>query len=187
MASFAIPPKYAAQLEPAAAADGRSDDEILQSLTRHVPVTSEKNIWAYWHAGVLAMPAWCRRNVIDWVRICGDGWTVRVLDPDPSSANYALRYLDPELLPETFRTRTMDGPYSGPHAADFIRGAALYQHGGAFMDVGSILIRHMDRFVWDVLADAASPYEVAVPVMFAQTIANHFVAARKGNPFIKRW
>lgn len=55
------------------------------------------------------------------------------------------------------------------------------------MDVGCLLIRHIDRICWDVLADPDSPYEIAVPVLYGQTIANHFVAARKNNVFIEKW
>lgn len=53
---FPIPKEFQDQLHYVEPADNRSDDEILSSLTKHVPVTNEKNIWAYWHAGLHAMP-----------------------------------------------------------------------------------------------------------------------------------
>lgn len=187
MADFSIPAEYQDQLEVVPAVDQRTNEEILQSLTQYAPVTSEKNIWAFWDKGVTKMPAWNQRNVVDWIRICGPSWTVRIVDNQPDSPNYALRYVSAELLPEAFVNRTMVGPYIGPHSADFLRGALLYEHGGAFMDVGNILFRHMDRLCWNQLEDPASPYQIAVPLMYAQNIANHFVAARKGDPFIKRW
>ncbi|KAH8650179.1 hypothetical protein BX600DRAFT_529397 [Xylariales sp. PMI_506] len=187
MATFSIPPEFQDKLEPIELRDQRSDDEILQSLNKYVPVTTEKNIWAFWHSGILDMPAWCQRNVIDWVRICGPEWDVRVLDNVPESPNYALKYISSDLLPEAFVQRNMDGPYVGPHSADFLRGSCLYLYGGAFMDVGSILLRHMDRIGWKELEDPNSPYQIAIPLMYGLHIANHFVAARKGDPFIKRW
>ncbi|KAI0125458.1 hypothetical protein BJ170DRAFT_631232 [Xylariales sp. AK1849] len=187
MADMSIPAEYQDQLELVTEVDQRDDEEIIQTLTKFSPVTSEKNIWAFWHSGVLNLPIWCRRNVIDWVRICGPDWTVRILDNKPDSANYALRYIAADLLPEAFVDRKMDGPYVGPHSADFLRGACLYQHGGAFMDVGCILLRHMDRIGWKELEDPESPYQIAVPLMYGRTIANHFVASRKGDPFIQRW
>ena len=182
----AIPPEFQGQLRPAKFTEPRADFEILESLRHYVPVTSEKNIWAFWHSGVEAMPAWCKHNVIGWVRIC-DGWTVRVLDSVSESPNNALRFIAPELLPDAFTKGLMDGDYSGPHSADLVRGPLLYLYGGVNIDVGCILIRHIDRICWNELADPNSPYQVAVPLMYGRTIANHFVAARKGDHFIKRW
>ncbi|KAJ7095912.1 hypothetical protein B0H15DRAFT_1019941 [Mycena belliarum] len=188
MAPISIPPQYQDQLEPIQVIDTRTDSAILHSLTVHAPVTSQKNIWAFWHSGVLNMPGWCQRNVVDWVRICGPkGWTIRVLDNVPASPSYALKYLPAEMLPDAFVKGIMDGEYSGPHSADMLRGACLYEHGGVFMDVGSILFRDMDRICWDEIADPDSPIHIVVPLMYKQTIANSFVASRKGDPFIKRW
>lgn len=189
MASYTIPPTYQADLEiSSAATDSRTDGEILESLNSYQPVVSEKNIWAFWNSGISTMPAWCQRNVVDWVRICGSaGWTVRVLDNLPTSPNYSLKYIEEALLPEAFVKGTMDGPYTGPHGADMLRGACLVQYGGVFMDVGNILIRHLDRICWDDIQDPSTPFNVAVPIMYGQVMANHFVASRKGDPFIKRW
>ncbi|KAK4236324.1 hypothetical protein C8A03DRAFT_17022, partial [Achaetomium macrosporum] len=53
--------------------------------------------------------------------------------------------------------------------------------------LGIMLIRHLDRVCWDTLADESSLFRISVPLMYGQTIANHFVASRKGDPFIKRW
>ena len=137
------------------------------------------------------MPAWCQRNVCDWVRICQGNttqpWTVRILDALPDSPNYALKFLPKEMLPQAFVNGEMTGPYVGPHSADFLRGACLYLYGGAYMDVGCILLRHLDRVGWDELENPNSPYQISVPLMYGQVIANHFVMSRKGDPFIKRW
>ncbi|KZN87653.1 hypothetical protein EN45_062140 [Penicillium chrysogenum] len=164
---FSIPAEFRDQLEVAEPLDSRSDEAILVSLSKHKPVTSEKNIWAFWHAGAAAMPQWCQRNIIDWHRICGPSWTIRVLDTVPNSPNHALKYIRPELLPETFVKGTMDGPYVGPHSADFLRGASLYMYGGVFMDAGIILTRSLDRICWPAIADPTTPYN--------------------GDPFIQRW
>lgn len=187
MADFNIPPQYEDQLELISIVDHRTDQDILQSLDEFIPVTSEKNIWAFWHSGIANMPGWCQRNVIDWVRICGPSWTIRILNNEPESSNYALKHVSAELLPEAFVQREMDGPYVGPHSADFLRGACLIEHGGVFIDVGCVLFRHMDRIGWDKIEDPQSPYQIAIPLMYGQTTANHFVAARKGDPFIRRW
>ncbi|SPO07729.1 related to capsule polysaccharide biosynthesis protein [Cephalotrichum gorgonifer] len=186
MATFEIPESYLDKLEVIEVEDTRTDEEILSSLNEHAPVTSEKNIWALWYDGVLNMPAWCKRNAVDWVRICGPEWTVRVLDNVPESPNYALRYLSPQNLPGCFVNWTMDGPYVGQHAADFVRSASILEHGGAWMDTGSIMVMHMDRICWDNICDPHSPYEVATVLRGDQWIFNYFIAAKKNNPFIRR-
>ena len=187
MADLAIPKEYQDQLVFRENPDKRTDAKILESLNKYTPITSEKNVWGFWDSGIASMPGWCQRNVIDWVRQLGPSWTVRILDSVPDSSNNALQYVSPDLLPNTYVKGSMDGPYKGPHACDMLRGACLYEHGGVFMDVGCILIRHLDRICWNKLEDPNSPFQVATPWMYGITMANHFVAARKGDPFIKRW
>ena len=182
-----IPKEYKTELHWVEAKDKRSDSEILDSLTQYAPITSEKNIWTYWHAGVLAMPSWCQHNIVNWVRLHGSDWTVRILDTVPDSRNHALKWIAPEELPEAFVKGTMTGPYVGPHSADLLRGAALYAYGGVWMDVGNILFRNLDKVCWNQLADEKSPFTVSVPWMFEQQMANHFIASRKGDIFIKKW
>ena len=95
-----IPQEFQSQLRYVDARDSRSNAEILDSLTKKVPVNSEKNVWTYWHAGVLAMPEWCQRNIINWVKLLGPDWSVRVLDYLPESSNYALSWFAADQLPE---------------------------------------------------------------------------------------
>ncbi|KAJ8120211.1 hypothetical protein ONZ43_g3022 [Nemania bipapillata] len=180
-----IPPQYEGKLEPIKASDGRTDDEILRTLLSYQPVSSEKNIWTFWDSGIDGMPAWCRRNVVSWVRICGPEWTVRILDNKPDSPNYAPKYV-PKGLPESFYNNTLDGAHSGPHSADFLRGACLYEYGGAWVDSSTFLMRTMDEICWNQLENPTSPWRVAVPVM-SGSLLNCFLAARKHDPFIKRW
>ncbi|KAF2110299.1 capsule polysaccharide biosynthesis protein [Lophiotrema nucula] len=184
---FEIPTEFASQLRYVETKDPRTDDAILKELNTSVPITSEKNVWTYWHSGISNMPNWCKRNIINWVRLHDDTWTIRVLDTVPGSPNHALKWIDAKELPEAFVEGTMTGPWTGPHSADFLRGAALYRYGGVWTDVGTILFRDFDRVCWNQLADEECPYNVAVPWMFQQYMANHFVAARKGDEFIKRW
>lgn len=184
---FAIPPEFREQLRYREATDDRSDPDILDSLTKYREVTSEKNVWAFWDKGLEVMPGWCQRNVINWVRLLDSSWTVRVLDSVPNSPNYMLNYVPASSLNDAMVTGTMDGTYIGQHSADMVRGACIFAHGGVFMDVGIILIRDLDRICWNELSDPNSPFQVSVPWMFSTTIANHFVAGRKADPFIKRW
>lgn len=182
MAVLTIPVEWVDKLEVVDKVDERPFEEILQTLDQHVPVTSEKNIWTFWHSGILNMPGCCQRNVVDWVRICGPGWTVRVVDNVPDSPNYALKYVSADDLPEAFVQRKMDGPFAGQHSADMVRGATTYEHGGAWMDVGSIMTRDMDRFCWNELEDPNSPYQVAMLVAYGNMMMNFFIAAHKLDP-----
>ncbi|KAF3927326.1 hypothetical protein ABW21_db0202365 [Orbilia brochopaga] len=184
---FTIPKEFASQLHYVERIDIRTDDEILASIAKRNPVTSEKNIWSYWHSGITSMPAWNRRNVAAWARICGPSWTIHILDNVYDSPNYALRYLRPGVLPDCFVDQTMEGDYTGQHSADFLRGALLYQYGGVYMDVRNILIRSLDTVCWQQLEDPSTPYRISVPWMYGSVLANHFVAARKGDLFIRTW
>jgi hypothetical protein len=184
---FPIPPQFQSQVRHVKLEDTRTDTEIVETLSKHQPIMSEKNVWTYWHAGIHAMPGWCQRNIINWVRLLGPEWRVRVLDTVPHSSNHALSWISPEELPESFVKGTMTGPYVGPHSADFLHGAALYTYGGVWMDVGNVLFRHLDKICWDQLAEESSPYTISTPWMFGQHMGNHFVAARKGDEFIRKW
>ncbi|KAH6722724.1 hypothetical protein BKA61DRAFT_507564 [Leptodontidium sp. MPI-SDFR-AT-0119] len=188
---FTIPKEFSDDVRYVDSKDTRSDEKILDSLTKHIPIEggSEKNVWTFWHSGVRSMPPWCQRNIFNWIRLCGPSWTVRVLDNVPGSPNNALKWAGSTetRLPETFVKGTMDGPYTGPHSADFLRGVCLYLYGGVWMDTGIILIRDLDRICWNQLSDASSPFQVSVPLMHTTVMANHFVASRKSNPFIKNW
>lgn len=183
---FPIPCEFQHGLRYVEPSDTRSDEEILQCLSQHVPITSEKNIWAFWHAGIGSMPAWCQRNVINWVRLC-PSWTIRVLDDTPESPNYAMAWVSKDMLPECFTHRSMDGPWTGPHSADFLRAPCLYLYGGGWLDVGCILVRGIDDICWNQLQDPRCPWTVAAPWAFGLCIANYFVAARKGDLFVRHW
>jgi hypothetical protein len=90
----------------------------------------------------------------------------RVLDSDPNSANYSLKFVDKSLLPDAYVNGTMDGRFVGQHSADFLRTAALWQHGGVWIDVGCITVRNMDQICWKLLEDSNTPFQVAVPHTF---------------------
>jgi hypothetical protein len=160
---ISISEEFRSQLQYIEALDRQSDEEPLEYLLRKVPVTSEKNVWTYWHSGFKSMPAWCQRNIFGWVRLNGSSWTVRVLDSVPSSPNNALEWVNAEQLPESFVKGTIDGHYVGQHSADFLRGAALFNHGGVWLGVGIILIGKLDDICWKQLEDPNSPFEVSAP------------------------
>lgn len=184
---FEIPAQYKSQLRYREPLDARPDEAIVDELSRHIPVTSEKNIWTFWDTGLREMPKWCLRNIINWKRLCGPSWTIRLLDKVPGSPNNDFEWVEKDLLPDCFVDGTMEGPFVGPHSADLLRGVTLWKYGGIWMDVGVILFLDLDRLCWDQLADEHSPYEVSAPWVDGVVIGNFFVAAREGSVFMRKW
>jgi hypothetical protein len=113
MFDFTIPNECRNTLEPISPTDRRTDTEIFTTFQSYQLITSEKNIWAYWHAGTSKIPKWCQKNAIDWVRILGPTWTVRILDNVPGSPNNTLRFVPDNVLPPAFVDQSMDGPGVG--------------------------------------------------------------------------
>ncbi|KAG0652503.1 O-glycosyltransferase [Hyphodiscus hymeniophilus] len=177
-------------LIPPSRCDPRSDEDIIAALLRHQPVESEKNLWTFWDTGLSNMRPYVRRNVIGWVRRL-PGWTVRVLDHVEGSPLNVSTFLDPLAFHDAFNNRTMTGPYVGAHSGDVVRLPLLYRYGGVWMDAGTMLFRNIDDICWKVLADSTTPYEIAGIAPGTEpgndVIMNGFIAAKKGNGFIKKW
>ncbi|KAL1859999.1 hypothetical protein Plec18170_001948 [Paecilomyces lecythidis] len=175
---------------PQSRLDTRSDADLVSSLLSYHPVTSERNVWAFWDKGFEAMPPWTQRNVLGWIRRLGSSWTVRVLDSVPESPNNVYRYTESSDFPAAFNERRLNGKGAGQHSADFVRLAVLYRYGGVYMDVSTILFRNLEDFCWSALENPSSPYEVAGFAFQCRKewgqIINCFIASRKQNPFIYR-
>ncbi|KAI2636617.1 capsular polysaccharide synthesis protein-domain-containing protein [Xylaria nigripes] len=171
--------------------DLRSDEEIATWLQKPHPITSEKNVWAFWHSGYANMKPWVRRNIINWVRRLGSDWTVHLLDHVPGSETNIYKYVESSYFPDAFNNNTMDGPYVGQHSGDLIRLPLLYKYGGVWIDAGTLLFRHLDDICWKQIEDPSTPYEMAGFVIELRPnvdcMLNGFIAAKRGNPFIKRW
>lgn len=171
--------------------DSRTEEEILTLLSRPSPVTSEKNVWAFWDRGVTNLHSWTKRNIITWVRILGSQWTVRVLDRVEGSASNVHNFVEEEFFPECFNRHTMSGPHAGQHSSDLVRLPCLYKYGGVYMDVGIVLLRHLDDICWNTITDSSSSIELVFPsldfTLNSAKIGNFFFAAQKGNEFILRW
>ncbi|CZT49102.1 related to capsule polysaccharide biosynthesis protein [Rhynchosporium secalis] len=171
--------------------DARSDSEILDSLTSHIPTTdSEKNIWAYWHTGFESMPPWTKRNVISWCRLQGPSWTIRVLDNVPGSPNNLLNFVPIDFFPPAFKSGKMAGPYVATHSADLVRLPLLQLYGGIWLDVGIILIRELNS-MWNVLCDPTNKFEFAALTFTCrpdeEVVINGFFMARANNELAERW
>lgn len=169
--------------------DPRPEAEIISALTSFQPVTTDKNVWAFWDSGWANLRPWCQRNVINWARRLGPQWTVRVLDDVVGSENHVSRFVPASYFPDAFNTRTMVGPPQ--HVSDLLRLPLLYIHGGVWMDAGMMLLRHLDDICWRAITDPASPYEMVGILMplraEAGTMLNGFIATKRGNEMVKRW
>ena len=171
--------------------DLRSDEEISEWLQRCHPVTSNKNVWAYWHTGFAKMAPWVQRNIINWVRRLGPEWTVHLLDNVPGSETNVHHFVEPSYFPDSFNENTMDGPFMGQHSGDMVRLPLLLLYGGVWMDAGTFLFRHLDDICWKQIEDKSSPYELAGFQINLRPnedcMLNGFIAAKRNNPFIRRW
>lgn len=171
--------------------DRRSDAEIAAWLQQPHPITSDKNVWAFWHSGWANLTPWVQRNLISWVRRLGPSWTVHLLDRVPGSSTNVSHYVESSYFPEAFNNNTMDGPSVGPHSGDLVRLPLIWRYGGVWIDAGTLLFRHIDDICWNEIEDPASPYEMAGFVIEMRPgidcMLNGFIAAKRGNPFIQRW
>jgi Capsular polysaccharide synthesis protein len=171
--------------------DLRTDAEISTWLSTRHAVTSDKNIWAFWHSGFLSMRPWCRRNIINWVRRLGPDWTVHVVDCVPGSETNVRHFVPDEYLPDAFLNGIMDGPSVGPHSGDIVRLPLLWLYGGVWLDAGTLLFRHVDDICWRQMEDPNTPFEMAGFVLSLRpdedAMINGFIASKRNNPFIKRW
>ena len=169
--------------------DSRSDEEISSHLrTPCAPTSSNKNVWAYWKQGYDHMPPWNQRNIIGWVRLLGPSWKVRVVDSVPGSSTNVSRFVDPRFFPTAFNMGNTSGPVQ--HMGDLVRLPLVQIYGGVWMDVGTILIRHLDD-IWHLLEDPSTPYELAGMILplrpNEEIMMNSFLAALRNNEYITRW
>ncbi|KAK3315825.1 hypothetical protein B0H66DRAFT_271856 [Apodospora peruviana] len=179
------------ELLPSSQLDARSDQEIISSLLQFQPVTSERNLWTFWDTGFHGMRPYVQRFIVGWVRRLGPSWTVRVLDHVEGSPLNVHAFLPPAEFHDAFNNRTMTGPYVGAHSGDIVRLPLIYHYGGIWMDAGTMLFRHVEDICWKVLEDPTTPYEIAGFAPGTEpgndVIMNGFIAAKKGNGFIRRW
>lgn len=194
MSHFALPASATGLREvPETELDLRPEAEILDQLRGHQPITTEKNVWAFWDKGIGSLYPSYRCTVVNWVRKLGPSWTVRVLDLVEGSPNHVYNFVNRDWFPECFVNNTMDGSHRAQHASDLVRLPLLFEHGGVWMDVGNMLHTHLDTLFWDALSDPTTPYEMAAWIITGQirrqwgSFGNYMVAARKGCIFIKNW
>ncbi|KAF5004123.1 hypothetical protein FDECE_9337 [Fusarium decemcellulare] len=194
MTSFTIPESalHLREISPTLL-DLRAESDIIAELQSFRPVTSEKNVWAFWDKGWQAMYPSHRCTVVNWVHRLGPSWTVRLVDLVEGSPNNVYNYVGKEWFPDCFVNKTMDGKHAPQHAADLLRLPLLFEHGGVWMDVSNMLHTHLDELFWNALTAPGSPYEMGAWIITGQirkqwgSFGNFMLAARKRCLFIKNW
>lgn len=178
---------------PAARLDLRPDNEVDHVLQQPRPVTSDKNIWFFWHKGYMQMHPYAKRTVRAWHRRFSKlGWEVRILDRLPGSALNVAEFLDtsdPIIFPRAFRDGTIGGDYAPQHTSDLVRWPLLLRYGGVYADVGLMQIGDLDRLWNETVGNPDSRYEVMSYNAGSATernLTNYFLASKRDNPLFKR-
>ncbi|KAL1858585.1 hypothetical protein Plec18170_002785 [Paecilomyces lecythidis] len=173
--------------------DLRPDDEIDHDLFHPQPVTSEKNIWFFWHQGYGNMRPYAKRNVRAWHRRFSKlGWTIRVLDRQPLSPLNVANFLDisdPGTFPQAFVDGTIGGEYAPQHTSDLVRWPLLLKYGGVYADVGLIQIGDLDRLWRETVGDPTSRFEVIAyntGSVEERSLSNYFLCSGRNNPLFAR-
>ncbi|KIX06740.1 uncharacterized protein Z518_04716 [Rhinocladiella mackenziei CBS 650.93] len=178
---------------PADLVDLRPDPEIDETLLHPPPISDEKNIWFFWHSGYKTMHPYTKRNVRAWHRrFSKHGWTIRVLDRQPSSPLNVAHFLDitdSNTFPRAFIDGTIGGDYAPQHTSDLVRWPLLLEYGGVYADVGMIQIGDLDRLWNETVGNPDSRFEVISYCngeIEAPSLTNYFLASRRDNALFSR-
>ena len=178
---------------PSALLDLRPDSDVDHDLLHPQPVSSEKNIWFFWHSGFANMHPYTQRNIRAWHRrFSKQGWTVRVMDRLPGSPLNIANFLDttdPATFPRAFVDGTIGGDYAPQHTSDLVRWPLLLKYGGVYADVGLMQIGDLDKLWNETIANDDSRYEVLsynCGGADERNLANYFLASRRNNPLFER-
>lgn len=190
--NYPIPPGLHAI--PADQLDLRPDAEVDEELcTPRTPVTDEKNVWFFWHAGFAHMHPYTQRNVRAWHRrLAPRGWTIRVLDQVSGSRLNVAEFLDlthPGTVPRAFIEGTIEGDYAAQHTSDLVRWPLLLRYGGVYADVGMMQIGDLDRLWRETVGNPSSPYEVLSydgGKEDGRSLTNYFLCSGRDNPLFAR-
>lgn len=173
--------------------DLQPDSLIDTTLLRPPPITSQKNIWFFWHTGFPTMHPYTKRNIRAYHRrFSPSGWTIRILDRQPNSASNVANFLDvndPAVFPEAFTNNSITGAYAAQHTSDLVRWPLLLKYGGVYADVGMLQIGDLDRLWETTVGDPASRFEVlsyAAGGATGRNLTNYFLCSGPENALFAR-
>lgn len=178
-------PKELLDLRP----DSEADNEILNPK----PITTEKNIFFFWHSGFPGLHPYTQRTVRAWHRrFSRSGWTIYVIDKHPGSPLNVEHFLDlndRSTFPQAFADGTLAGTYAAQHISDLVRWPLLLRYGGVYADVGFMQIGDLDALWNKTVGDPGSGYEILSYYQGppeSPCLTNYFFCARKNNPLFQR-
>lgn len=178
---------------PEAELDLRHDDQIDYDILHPAPVTSEKNVWFFWHSGFSNMHPYSQRNIRAWHRrFSKSGWTIRVLDRQADSALNIANFLDitdPGTFPKAFIDGVVGGEFAAQHVSDLVRWPLLLKYGGVYADVGMMQIGDLDAMWNKTIGDHDSPWEVLsfnLGGVDGRNLTNFFLCSGKNNALFER-
>ncbi|TVY12855.1 putative glycosyl transferase FCK3 [Lachnellula arida] len=173
--------------------DLRPDTEVDHDLLHPAPITSEKNVWFFWHSGFPNMHPYTQRNIRAWHRrFSPEGWAIRVIDRLPCSPLNIGNFLDttdPRTFPRAFIDGTIGGDYAPQHTSDLVRWPLLLKYGGVYADVGLMQLGDLERVWSETVADPASPLDVLsynCGGVEERSLANYFLASGRDNALFAR-
>jgi len=173
--------------------DLRPDSEVDHDLLHPEPVSDDKNVWFFWHAGFSHMHPYTQRNIRAWHRrFSKQGWKTRVLDRLPSSPLNVANFLDvsdSETFPAAFIDGRIGGEFAPQHTSDLVRFPLLLKYGGVYADVGMMQIGDLDRLWNQTIGDPDSEFEVLAynaGGVEDRALTNYFLAAKRNNPLFER-
>ena len=157
------------------------------------PLRGAKSIFAFWHAGIRALPPYLLRNVLSWYRRFSPlGWTVYVLDTVPGSALNISRFIDTssaDVVPAAFTHNTITGEYAAQHTSDLTRFPLLLKYGGVYMDVGILAFGDVDAVWRETVGAPSSPHDFVGFTLGGAadpTIVNFAFMCTPENPLVER-
>ena len=168
--------------------DLRPDDQVDHDLLNPKPITSEKNVWFFWHAGYSNMHPYTKRNIRSWYRrLSTAGWVIRVLDRRPNSALNVTNFLDitdSGTFPRAFIDGSIGGDYAPQHTSDLVRWPLLLKYGGVYADVGLMQLGNLDQLWNETVGNPESRFEVLSYSSGDEkhhSLMNYFLVSRKNN------
>lgn len=173
--------------------DLRPDALIDHDILNPPPITSEKNIWFFWHSGFSNMHPYTQRNIRTWHRrFSKSDWTIRVLNRQPDSPLNIAKFLDVtdrRTFPKAFTDGTIGGDYAPQHTSDLVRWPLLLKYGGVYADVGLMQIGDIDAIWNKTIGDPTSPWEVFsynAGGPSERSLTNYFLCSGKNNALFER-
>eukprot|EP01025_Chloroclados_australasicus_P042507 TRINITY_DN45202_c0_g1_i3.p1 TRINITY_DN45202_c0_g1~~TRINITY_DN45202_c0_g1_i3.p1 ORF type:complete len:377 (+),score=13.81 TRINITY_DN45202_c0_g1_i3:37-1131(+) len=146
-----------------------------------------KYVWSYWEQGEINMCNFMSLNIQTWKAQLQDGWEINVLNYNPQSPRFFLKYLSLKDLPRSFQK------LNPTERSDCLRLALLAKYGGVWMDPSIVLLRPINQFVQYENSQPVHMFEFYMSYYGVKKFdkkdfyENWFIAANKESPLLQKW